>query len=876
MTELPHETLPTTYITGAGYTLSGDSFDFAADVEAGANVDIVHDALSDYSVRSLLSLRTRASLIDYSLLDKNSCADEFREMVNLITTRTRAAAAEAAAHAPPFDASDSVDEHGWDSLANDGPVNESTFLLDLESEGSDEDDFGSPTLVHSGDDWGIEYDESDNADHAPPPGASRMADARSGNAPPTVEGDEAGDNTSEDQRNRKGRLRVTKVPMLEWHNIFGHASASTVRATLRARGFRAFDDCSTTAPFHCDTCAIANAKKSHRGGNLGLQRDMAITEPGQLVCIDVLHLAPVESLTGIDKALIAIDRASGFGVVAPYTLNSDGPGRHQLGGVITRTILEFRRLSQYSATISVHSDLALDEINTYTEENLTAMGAIQFGGAAYHSNTNPTAEVTIRIIRNMARAFAVGGGTPPSFSFMLMLQAMAVYNDLVGSDGKSPRQRITGASTPYACPFDKTPGQLAFAFKAPNRSKSKQDTRGHAVVYIGRGALVKQVGFACWDPVAMCVFVTPSVRFPRIPFADTRFPFLEGLAREAIRRAKHELKIQAGIVQPYDASLPNGMIAGELIGRKVKARRESGRGYETGEVTTCRYVAQGLGDELLFGVRWRKVGDGREIWYNFEELGGILVDDSGIEMLINLALTSPSEAEATMADATSFSTLLHTARHNVAKRHDKKKERSMRGRINETTWTDIRFALRDARSQAEKQLWYDALKRELDRMFKELEVFDWTALQEGDIGPMNFTMPCRIKLQGDLHTDTTSVYKVRCVGGTSKKEIERRYGEPMGGWESFAATIAHNDLLHMLAICVELKLSLYSLDVEAAYLHAEMPRDNIVYQPQRVPRARPDQAILEGEARALRMGRVVQGLVQAPPQHPRQARLQGM
>jgi len=404
----------------------------------------------------------------------------------------------------------------------------------------------------------------------------------------------------------------------------------------------------------------------------------------------------------------------------------------------------------------------------------------------------------------------------------------------VGANGKSPRQLITGAAKPYACPFDRTPGQLAFSFKAPNRSKSKQDSRGHVVIYLGRGALVRQVGFTCWDPVAMCVFVTPSLRFPKIPYADTRFPFLEGLTLSVLARTRREFRNQAGegmLVQPYDAGLPNGMVASELMGRKVKAKRESGRGYDIGEVTTCRYVAQGLGEELLFGVRWKKVGDGREIWYNFEELGGILVDDSGIEMLINLAIASPSEAEAIMADATSFYTLLHTARHNVAMRHNKKKERSMRGRVNETTWTDITFALRDATSEAEKQLWRAALHKELNRMFEELEVFSWTALQEGDIGPMTLSMPSKIKLQGDLHTDTKKVYKVRCVGGTSKNEIVRRFGEPAGGWDSFAATISHQDLMHMVATCVELGMSIYSLDVEGAYLHAEMPRDNVVYRP---------------------------------------------
>jgi hypothetical protein len=174
----------------------------------------------------------------------------------------------------------------------------------------------------------------------------------------------------------------------------------------------------------------------------------------------------------------------------------------------------------------------------------------------------------------------------------------------------------------------------------------------------------------------MCVFVTPSVRFPKIPYADTRFPFFEGLTLSLLARTRREFRSQAGEgVQPYDAGLPNGMIASQLMGRKVKAKRESGRGYDIGEVTTCRYITQGLGDELLFGVRWKKVGDGREIWYNFEELGGILVDDSGIEMLINLAITSPSEAEAIMADGTSSGTLLHTARHNVAMRYNKKKER---------------------------------------------------------------------------------------------------------------------------------------------------------------------------------------------------------
>ena len=630
-------------------------------------------------------------------------------------------------------------------------------------------------------------------------------------------------------------LRVSRISMIEWHSILGHCSARTVRATLAARGFRAFDDHGGSSPFHCHSCAIANAQKTHRGGRLGMQRDKETDKPGELVCVDVLHLGEYESLTGIVKLLLWVDKKSGMCGVAPYTLNPHDSARYQLGGVILRVILEVRRLSGIATTISVHSDLAKDEVNLFTEEQLAAMGAIQFQGAAYHSNSNPLAEVMIRILRTKARAMAIQGGLPPQFTVILLKQAAELFNDSVGDDGKSPRQRMTGAAKPYACPFDTTPGRLGTAYRTNNKG-SKQDARGHVVIYLGRGSLVRQVGFMVYDPVGMRVFVTPSVRFATGPFETQRFPYMEGLWTAIAKLAKRELMSTTENVQPYDVVLPNGSYVWEYIepGRKVMARSTSGRGYDVGTVVTARYTVTGPGRDLYFGVKWEgECEREREKWYDFTELSKILVDDSEVESLINFATASPKVAHEIMSDASRFGSILHTATciatHRAPKGADAKKRV---GRINETMWTDIAFALRDAESDEERDKWRAALQKEMMKLFEEKDVFEWTDLQPGDMGPMKLNLPCKKKDQGDLHgTDGEVVYKVRIVGGMSKQEMEGRYGVPIGGWESFAATIAQGDLLHFLAIVAELGLHLWGLDVEAAYLCADAPRANLVYRP---------------------------------------------
>jgi hypothetical protein len=450
-------------------------------------------------------------------------------------------------------------------------------------------------------------------------------------------------------------LRVSKISMIEWHSILGHCSARTVRATLAARGFRAFDDHSGSSPFHCHSCAIANAQKTHRGGRLGMQRDKETDKHGELVCVDVLHLGEYESLTGIVK-LLWVDKKSGMCGVAPYTLNPHDSARYQLGGVILRVILEVRRLSGIATTISVHSDLAKDEVNLFTEEQLAAMGAIQFQGAAYHSNSNPLAEVMIRILRTKARAMAIQGGLPPQFTVILLKQAAELFNDSVGDDGKSPRQRMTGAAKPYACPFDTTPGRLGTAYRTNNKG-SKQDARGHVVIYLGRGSLVRQVGFMVYDPVGMRVFVTPSVRFATGPFETQRFPYMEGLWTAIAKLAKRELMSTTENVQPYDVVLPNGSYVWEYIepGRKVMARSTSGRGYDVGTVVTARYTVIGPGRDLYFGVKWEgECEREREKWYDYAELCKILVDDSEVESLINFATASPKVAHEIMSDAARF------------------------------------------------------------------------------------------------------------------------------------------------------------------------------------------------------------------------------
>ena len=158
-------------------------------------------------------------------------------------------------------------------------------------------------------------------------------------------------------------------------------------------------------------------------------------------------------------------------------------------------------------------------------------------------------------------------------------------------------------------------------------------------------------------------------------------------------------------------------------------------------------------------------------------------------------------------------------------------KRYPKGMINETTFSDITWALKYASSEKERREWIAALQKELDRLFKDLDVFEWSAKEPGDIGPMKLIFPCKIKTQGDLHNEAQSVKKVRAVSGDCKSKIEGTSGVPIGGWQSFAATIAQTELLHFFSICVELEYHLYSLDVQGAYLHAMAPRNNLLYRP---------------------------------------------
>ena len=139
-------------------------------------------------------------------------------------------------------------------------------------------------------------------------------------------------------------------------------------------------------------------------------------------------------------------------------------------------------------------------------------------------------------------------------------------------------------------------------------------------------------------------------------------------------------------------------------------------------------------------------------------------------------------------------------------------------------------ALKYAKTEEERVKWREALDKELRRLFVDHDVFEWVS-RPRNYKPMRLNFPCKIKKEGDLHNSERVVYKVRCVGGTTKKEIEGTSGVPLGGWQSFAATIAQSQFLHFLAICVELGLELRSLDVQGAYLNAEAPRDHMYYEP---------------------------------------------
>jgi hypothetical protein len=678
---------------------------------------------------------------------------------------------------------------------------------------------------------------------------------------------------------QRRRLRIDRTPIYLHHLQMAHASAEVVRRTLEMRGVVAFDDDGSTHPFHCDSCAIASTKMQHRGGLLGLQHDMEIQNPGTHISIDVFYLAEVQSLTGVTKALVYVETKSRFYGVAPYSLDPHAEDRYQLGGTILRVILNIRRLSQSTLPIVVHSDLALDEYNAWTEEQTTLLGAVQFLGAAHHSNSNAIAERAIQTLRAMARYQILHGGLPSPFSFIAFKMSAEIYNDLVGKDGLTPRQRLTGQPNLDRSRFDRVMGQLGFAHIPTN--KDKQAARGRPVVYIGRGALVNQCGYLVWCPVTMKAFATPSVRYPRTAPHDMRFPYLEGLFLFLAKEAREQIRRPHAWVQPIEQILPSGEPVSDLLDppRVVRRPAESGKGFDLGEVSGCRYApgAPGTADDLLFQVTWQvKKGRGgrgtKHEWYNYEELAPLLIDDSGVELIVNFAWQHPIEAEQLMTDATGNGTMLYAGRHDAAKRAQTRSAQTARapappsqpaattrptapstpshrptpadeqepahqpeawlpGRLNETTWTHIRHALRDAKTDEEREKWREAASKELRRVIEEKKALKWCVQRPGDIGPMRLSLPCKIKVRGDLHGGTKEiVYKVRCVAGASKKEIEGKAGEPPGGWDCFSATVSHEDLLLFFAIAAELGLELYGIDVQGAYLEASAQRENLVFE----------------------------------------------
>ena len=636
----------------------------------------------------------------------------------------------------------------------------------------------------------------------------------------------------------KKSLTRSPLTLLEWHHRLGHSSHRTIRGTLAKHGLRAKDDDGSTQLF-CECCAVANAEKRHRGGRLGMQRPEEIRVPGELIAIDVFMLDITESMTGHRRLLLWMCVKSKFVGVQPYTLTPRTQGKYSLTYALVEVINTIRRLTHSERPIIIHSDAARDEVNSFSEETLAAIGGHQVTGAPWHSNTNPYAEAYIRIIRYRARAWMVGGGFPPQFGYVLILHAVEVQNDLISDDGTSARMRITGDKTPNPGVFDAVPGEICFAYSpTPSRhSATKMGARGRVCIYVGRGSICKAVGFLLYDPVARRLFVSPSVRFASTPFEQRRFPFVEGLLQEVVKIASSSLRQPRRAADPLDALLPNDMYAHELVDRKLV--RYVNDEMQVGEIEDVRYQGGDHGDDLLFEVHWTNGVRTTREWMPFINIAHLLEDDSGAESrmlsggesaIINLALSSPETASQIMDEATSCGTFRFEATTVMATSKAKAKKWGV-GRRDEFTWTDLKYALRDAETPEMYEGWINAEVDERNKMDK-FEVFGWTRILPGEENTVRtLKQPCKLKMLGDTHSVQQTKPKVRMVAGDGKNKLERMGCMPEGGWDSYAGTMAHHDFFLMIALSVQMGMLIWSLDAISAYLHADAPRERMLFYP---------------------------------------------
>ena len=617
-----------------------------------------------------------------------------------------------------------------------------------------------------------------------------------------------------------------KYSLDEWHLVLNHASEKIIRRTLDAAGieYRGASDSLS----HCGTCAAAKLKRSSTSTHVhGYRAKYPVRGPASVIAHDAAYFVN-ETISGARRYLVCTCLYSGYSVGS--VLVDTKEHYYNVANVLPRLIAEIRTMANHSGGTAVYADAAPENMSEDLLAALQNCGhPVCYASPHTKSRTNPNVESRISYTRACTRAYLIHAGAPPFLAGAAALDALEKRNDLVGEDGLTPRQKITGdhKTKPRFDHWHKF-GELVYVFD--NDQQDKTMARAIAAVYIGLGALVRKPGITAYIPSSHRIVST--LDYLVVPDV---YPFRQGLVEALISDRCSNARY---------GYLPDGTTLESLVGRKVDRAMLYGGEDEKEAYHYIGKIKKLLPppadptnlNNWLFEVEFEdhkvQVKSGKNKGQdkkfteklNYGEIREILVEHEHIltcDQLETLLLLNEKRSTADILatfDMTQATASKPTAASGPADRRE----------LPEGFHTG-RISLDAAISFAESINDQDLLREIIQARDKEINnlmsipALEWTHRQPGD-KLSKIKLLIKLKQAIDTHG-----HKMKCRGVHCMPKFLMDI--PDGGWDASAHTISYPDLLFAINLALGLDLDFCQLDAVCAYLQADAPRERMVYEP---------------------------------------------
>ena len=197
----------------------------------------------------------------------------------------------------------------------------------------------------------------------------------------------------------------------------------------------------------------------------------SITNTWKVISHDAAYFVN-ETISGARRYLVCTDLYSGYSVGSVLV---DTPDHHyNVAKVLPRLITEIRTMANYTGTSAVYADAAPENMSKDLLAALEALNhPVTYASPNTKSRTNPNVESRISYTRACTRAFLIHAGAPPFLAGAAALDALEKRNDIVGADGLTPRQKLTGIMDPPRFDHWYQFGCLVYVFDESQHDKTK-------------------------------------------------------------------------------------------------------------------------------------------------------------------------------------------------------------------------------------------------------------------------------------------------------------------------------------------------------------------------------------------------------------------